>query len=176
MFQVKTGSIFQPERGTIMKKKKTTLAAATLLLLSVLSGWPVEHSFSAPPILNEAAEQEAAEAEKENEREKTPEEKEKEKEEKAFSKELSGVRARQERVEKQIRVRANVFPATPPDAECTNADRARSRLEKVTGEGGVVILGDVVIDSRNEADVEDNDGSINNEVNVNIINQTDKRC
>ncbi len=157
-------------------KTKPIMTTIFLLLLAVLFGGRTGQSLAAPPIISEAAVQESAEAEKEDEKEKTPEELKKEKEAKAFSKELRGVRQRQERVEKQIRVRANVFPSTPPDVECTAADRARSRLEKVTGEGGVVILGDVVIDSSNEANVEDNDGSINNEVNVNIINQTEKRC
>lgn len=158
-----------------MDKKKTT-TIANLLLLAFLWGGQAGQSLAAPPILSEATIQEAAEAEKEKEREKNPEEKAKEKEEKAFQKEMRGVRRRQERDEKRIRVRANIFSSTPPGMECTAADRARSRLEKVTGEGGVVILGDVVIDSSNEANVEDNDGSISNEVNVNIINQTEKRC
>lgn len=158
-----------------MNKNKIKGIRSVLLLTLLLGGYTAQ-SLAAPPIQNEATVQEAAEAEKEEKREKTPGEIKKEKEDKAFSKELRGVRRRQERVEKKIRVRANIFPSTPPGMECTAADRARSRLENVTGEGGVVILGDVVIDSSNEADVEDNDGSINNEVNVNIINQTEKRC
>ncbi|MFY9271239.1 MAG: hypothetical protein WAO55_15960 [Candidatus Manganitrophaceae bacterium] len=159
-----------------MKTKKITITETAVLLLSLFLVDPVSTVFAVPPILDEETNQEAAEAENQKEREKTPEEKEKEKKEKAFSKELSGLRTRQERVEKEVRVRANIFPSTPPGIECTAADRARTRLEKVTGEGGVVILGDVVIDSSNDADVEDNNGSINNEVNVNIINQTEKQC
>ncbi len=155
---------------------KNAATTRILLLFALFSGGQIGQSLAAPPILSEAAVQETAEAKKNEEKEKTPEELKKEKEAKAFSKELRGVRQRQERVEQQIRVRANIFPSTPPDVECTAADRARSRLEKVTGEGGVVILGDVVIDSSNDANVENNDGSINNEVNVNIINQTEKRC
>ncbi len=157
--------------------KKTQISSSTiLLLLSLCFGGLVREALAAPPLLSEDAIQEAAESEKDDAGEKTIEEKEKAKEEKAFKKELRGLRKRQERTEKNIRVRANIFPSSPPGAECTSADRARSRLEKVTGEGGVVILGDVVIDSSNDADVENNDGSINNEVNVNIINQTEKRC
>ena len=34
----------------------------------------------------------------------------------------------------------------------------------------------ILIDSSNEANVENNEGSINSNVNVNIINESNKRC
>lgn len=158
-----------------MKKVSITIMAF-LLVFILLFGWQAGFSYAAPPIRSEAGDNEAAEAEKEEKKEKTPEEKKNEKEERDFKRDLGRLRKRQANDEKQIRVRANIFPSIPPDVECTGADRARSRLENVTGEGGVVILGDVIIDSKNEANVEHNKGSIDNDVNVSIINQVDKRC
>lgn len=89
---------------------------------------------------------------------------------------LQDIRARQEQDERSLRVRANLFPSLPPELDCTGADRARGRLEKVVGEGGVVMLGDVLINSENETNVKENRGTITNNVNVNIINEDKRRC
>ena len=88
---------------------------------------------------------------------------------------ISDLRKRQENDERSTRVRVNSFPASSPESECTAADRARARLEKSMGEG-VEIQGDLKIDSKNEAEVGENKGSINNAVNVNIINNNNRRC
>jgi len=125
----------------------------------------------APPIQTE----EAIEADQEAEK-KTEEEEAKEKEAAQIKATIRDIRRRQEKDERSLRVRASVFPSLPPSAECTAADRARTRLEKVTGEGGVVILGDINIASKNEANVDKNEGSLHNEVNVNIVNQDSRRC
>ncbi len=129
---------------------------------------------SAPPILSE----EAAKAEQEagQEKEMTPEEKKKEKEEEQQKATIRDLRRRQASDEKSIRVRSNIFPSSIPSFECTAADRARARLEKIVGSGGVVILGDINIASKNEANVGKNEGSLKNEVNVNIINEDKRRC
>ena len=129
---------------------------------------------SAPPVQTEETAETASASTQDAE--KTPEEQAKEKEEAQLKATIRDIRRRQAKDEKSMRVRANIFPATPPNTECTAADRARRRLEKVTGEGGVVILGDINIASKNEANVDENDGSIHNEVNVNIINQDSRRC
>jgi len=88
---------------------------------------------------------------------------------------ISDLRKRQENDERSTRVRVNSFPASSPESECTAADRARARLEKSMGEG-VEIQGDLKIDSKNEVEVGENKGSINNSVNVNIINNNNRRC
>jgi len=132
--------------------------------------------YGAPPVINEEAELAETEKEKESEKEKSPEEKKKEQEEREKKANISDIRKRQENDERSIRVRANVFTADSPESQCTAADRARSRLEKVTGEGGVVIMGDVNITSKNDATVEQNRGSIKNDVNVNIVNQDSRHC
>ena len=129
---------------------------------------------SAPPIQNEEATQ--AEEEASQEKEMTPEEKKKGKEEEQQKATIRDIRRRQASDEKSIRVRSNIFPSSIPNLECTAADRARSRLEKVTGEGGVVILGDINIASKNEANVQKNEGSLSNQINVNIINEDKRRC
>jgi hypothetical protein len=147
-----------------------------MVVMALQLGGEIGKSYGAPPIVNEEAELAEAAKEKETEKEKTPEEKKKEKEEREKKANISDVRKRQENDERSIRVRANVFAADSPESQCTAADRARSRLEKVTGEGGVVIMGDVNIASKNDAEVEQNKGSIKNEVNVNIVNQDGKRC
>lgn len=133
---------------------------------------------SAPPILSEEslqAEKDEAEALAQG-KEMTPEEKKKEKEEQEQKATIRDLRRRQASDEKSIRVRSNFFPSAIPNFECTAGDRARARLEKIVGSGGVVILGDINIASKNEANVEKNEGSLKNEVNVNIINEDKRRC
>lgn len=164
--------------GKMMKTKgvgkRIGLMMMGIAALQLAGG--IGKSYGAPPVINEEAELAEAEKEKESEKEKSPEEKKKEREEREKKANISDIRKRQENDERSIRVRANVFTADSPESQCTAADRARSRLEKVTGEGGVVIMGDVNITSKNDASVEQNRGSIKNDVNVSIVNQDGKRC
>ena len=165
-------------KGKTMKTKRVGKRVGLLIMGIAAFGLAAGtgKSYGAPPIVNEEAELAEAEKEKESEKLKTPEEKKKDREEQEKKMNISDIRKRQENDERSIRVRANVFTADSPESQCTAADRARSRLEKVTGEGGVVIMGDVNISSKNDAAVEQNKGSIKNEVNVNIVNQDGKHC
>jgi len=137
---------------------------------------PQQRANSAPPIINEASEQEEAEKQREKERKKTPEEEKKEKEADEVRKTLGGIGKRQEQDEKSVRIRANIFTASSPEADCTGADKARSRLDEVSNAGGIVIQGNLNIDSKNEANVGKNEGSINSNTTINITNQNNKRC
>ncbi len=160
--------------------KMTELAATGIVLMGLLSFWPERPAIAAPPLQNEASGKEEAQKEKEKEQEKekkkTPEEEKKTKEEQELTKSISDVRKRQESDEKSVRVRANVFTSKSPEDDCTGADKARSRLDEVGDEGGVVIKGDLIIASSNEAKIEKNEGSITNETSINITNEINKRC
>ena len=149
-----------------------------IVLLSLLLVFPGKHAKGAPPIESEESVKEETEKEKEKEKEKkkNPEQEKKEKEEKELKANISDLRKRQEKDEASIRVRANVFPATSPEADCTGADKARSRLDGVGDQGGVVIKGDLKIDAKNEANVEKNEGTITSETKINITNEIKKRC
>lgn len=153
------------------QKRRLFLASAFILHYFWISPAFVQ---SAPPIQSEEAAQ--AEQDESQEKEMTPEEKKKEKEEEQQKATIRDLRRRQASDEKSIKVRSQFFPSAIPSFECTAADRARARLEKIVGSGGVVILGDINIASKNEANVDKNEGSLTNEVNVNIINEDDRRC
>ena len=157
-----------------MKIKKIGTLIRLMVVLFQL-GWPPAKGYGAPPIQSEEAAQEETQEEKDKKREKTPEEKRKEKEDEEIKANVKDIRRRQENDEKSIRVRANIYPADPPEAECTAADRARARLDQVTGDGSLK-MGDVVIESKNENSVGKNEGAINSQVNVNITNTNNKRC
>jgi hypothetical protein len=155
---------------------KKIITSLGLALIALQLGGEIGPIYGAPPIQSEEAAREEAKKQEEEKQKKTPEQEQKEKEEEELKATIRDIKKRQQKDEESIRVRANIFPSLPPEEECTAADRARARMEKVTGEGGLVILGDILIDSSNEADVENNEGSINNQVNVNIINESNKRC
>lgn len=146
-----------------------------LLVVLIQFAWSTGEIYGGPPIQSDEVAQQETQEEKDKKREKTPEEKKKEKEEEEIKANVKDIRRRQENDEKSIRVRANVYPADPPEAECTAADRARARLDQVTGDGSLR-LGDVIIESKNENSVGKNEGAINSEVNVNITNTNIKRC
>lgn len=160
-------------------KKTTKIAATGIVLLGLLSFWEGP-AIGAPPLQSEEGAKEETQKEKEKEQEKekkkTAEEEKKAKEEQALRKSIGDVRKRQENDEKSVRVRANVFTSRSPEEDCTGADKARSRLDEVGDEGGVVIKGDLIIASSNEAKIEKNEGSITNETSINITNEINKRC
>ncbi|MBI3804543.1 MAG: hypothetical protein HY282_12365 [Nitrospirae bacterium] len=146
-----------------------------LIVVLFQLGWSTGEIYGAPPIQSEEAAQKETQEEKDKQREKTPEEKKKEKEDDEVKANVKDIRRRQENDEKSVRVRANIFPADSPEAQCTAADRARARLDEVTGDGSLR-MGDVIIDSTNETNVDKNKGAINSQVNVNITNTNNKRC
>lgn len=149
------------------------IPATAVLLLAYLFSTTVQ---AGPPILSEEQAKQEAQAEADKDKPLTPEQEQEKKKEEEVKGELRDVRKRQEKDEEAVRVRAGIFPAQIPQDECTAADRARNRLQEVIGDGGVVIAGDVTIDSANDAEVGKNQGSINNNVNVNIINENGKKC
>lgn len=155
---------------------KKIIASLGFALIALLLGGEIGPTHGAPPIQSEEAAREEAKKEAEEKQPKTPDQEQKEKEEEELKATIRDIKKRQQRDEESIRVRANIFPSEIPEQECTAADRARSRLEKVTDDGGLIIAGDILIDSSNEANVENNKGSINSQVNVNIINESNKRC
>lgn len=155
---------------------KKIVASLGFALIALQLGGKIGPTHGAPPIQSEERAREEAKKEAEEKQPKTPEQEQKEKEEEELKATIRDIKKRQQRDEESIRVRANIFPSLPPEAECTAADRARSRLEKVTDDGGLIIAGDILIDSSNEANVENNEGSINSQVNVNIINESNRRC
>jgi|GEM_PF-3352031 len=157
-----------------MKINKIGILIRLTIVLFQLGGSTAE-IYGAPPIQSEEAAQAEAQEEKDKTREKTPEEKKKEKEDEEIKGNVKDIRRRQENDERSVRVRANIYPAEPPEAQCTAADRARARLDEVTGDGSLR-MGDVIIDSKNETNVEKNRGAINSQVNVNITNTNIKRC
>lgn len=160
--------------------KRIVKIAPGVILLSLLLALPLNYAKGAPSIQSEESIKEEAEKEKEagkeKEKKKNPEEEKKEKEEKELKVNINDIRKRQEKDEASIKVRANVFPSSAPEADCTGADKARSRLQEVGDQGGVVIKGDLKIDSKNEANVEKNEGSISNQTSINITNEIKKRC
>ncbi len=155
---------------------KKIIASLGFALIALQLGGEIGPIYGAPPIQSEEMAQAEAKKQEEEKEKKTPEQEQKEKEEEELKATIRDIKKRQQKDEDSIRVRANIFPSEIPEQECTAADRARSRLEKVTDDGGLIIAGDILIDSSNEANVENNKGSINSQVNVNIINESNKRC
>lgn len=131
---------------------------------------------AAPPILSEAAKQEDEMKKQEAERKKTPEEEKKEKEANELKKNIGSLGKRQMQDEQSSRVRTNVFPSSTPEADCTGADKARSRLDEVAKDAGIVIKGNLNINSKNEANVGKNEGNINSNTTINITNENNRRC
>lgn len=156
------------------------ITIAGILFCGLLFAWPERWAMGAPPIQNEESAKEEADKEKEKEREKEkkkdPETEKKDKEESEIKKNIGDIRKRQERDEGSVRVRANVFSASVPETDCTGADKARSRLDEVGDEGGIVIKGNLAIGSENSAQIEKNEGIITNETSINITNEINKRC
>lgn len=157
-------------------KTKKIITSLGLALIALQLGQPIGPIYGAPPIQSEETAKEEAKKQEEEKQKKTPEQEKREKEEEEMKATIRDIKKRQQKDEEATRVRANIFTAESPEAECTAADRARARMENVTGDGGLVIAGDIFIDSSNEANVEHNKGSINSNVNVNIINQSNKKC
>jgi len=162
-----------------MKNKKKAIMIGLILMGIFLGGFgrSVE---AAPPILSdedilEAETEETAEEDKDK-KEKSKSELKKEKKDKKLKKTLGKMRRRLVKSEKKIRVRANIFRSDYTISDCTGGDKARSRLTDIGDEGGLVIKGNLSISSSNEANIENNEGSINNNTSVNIINEYYKRC
>ena len=160
--------------------KMIRITTAGIVLLSLFLVLPAKYAKGAPPVSSEESVKEEAAKEKEQETEKekkkSPEEEKKNKDEKELKANINDIRKRQEKDEASIKVRANVFPSTPPEADCTGADKARSRLQEVGDQGGVVIKGDLKIDTKNENHVEKNEGTINSQTSINITNDIKHRC
>jgi len=161
-------------RGVV--KKMIQMITSCIFLYGMFLVWPQSWANGAPPILNEVSEREDAEKKQEQERKKTPEEEKKEKEENEFKKNLGNLGRRQEQDEKSMKIRANIYQTNSSSSDCTGADKARSRLDDVGDEGGIVIQGNVNINSKNEANVGKNEGSISSNTTINITNQNNKRC
>jgi len=155
---------------------KKIITSLGLALIALQLGPQIAPIYGAPPIQSEEAAREEAKKQEQEKQPKTPEQEQKEKEEEEMKATIRDIKKRQQKDEEATRVRANIFVADSPSEECTAADRARARMEKVTGDGGLIIAGDILIDSSNEANVENNKGSINSNVNVNIISESNKRC
>lgn len=151
------------------------IATTGMVLWGLLLAGPFSVK-GAPPVQSEAGTQEESDKEKEKEKKKSPEEEKKAKEEEEMKENIRDVRKRQATDEGSVRVRANVFNSNPPEGECTGADRTRSRLQEVGEQGGVVIKGDLKVQAQNQANVEKNEGSINNQTQINITNEIKKRC
>ena len=144
-----------------------------LLLVGLAFGWIAQPVLGAPPIFTD----ESSEEKKEGEKDEKSEDREKEsKEEKALKKTLGKMRKKLAAGEKKLRVRANIFRSNVEITECTGADKARSRLNDIGDEGGLVIKGQLSISASNEANIEKNEGSINNQTSVSITNEYYKRC
>lgn len=167
------------EGGIEMKTNLKTVMVGLILMSSFFMRLPQELQ-AAPPILTdeEIAEAEAEENEDED-KEKEKKDKatlKKEKKEKALKKTLGKMRRRLSKAEKKLRVRVNNFSSTYKISDCTGADKARARLTDVGDEGGIIIQGKLNIASSNVANIDKNEGSINNNTSVTIINENNKRC
>lgn len=147
-----------------------------MILLGLLVVGPHPSVKGAPPIQSEEGVKEEVDKEKEKEKKKTPEEEKKAKEEEEIKENVRDIRKRQANDEGSVRVRANIFNTNPPEGECTGADRTRSRLQEIGDEGGLIIKGDLKVQAQNQATVEKNEGSINNQTSINITNEIKKRC
>jgi hypothetical protein len=155
-----------------IKKSVTT----GIILFGVLFLTPVVALHSAPPVQSQESKQQEEGKKKEEEKNKTPEDEKKAKEEAEYKKNLGQLRGRQQTDENSTRVRNNIFPASTPETDCTGADKARSRLDDVSEDGGIVIKGNLNINSKNEANVGKNEGSISSNTNINITNNNNKKC
>jgi hypothetical protein len=155
---------------------KIKKSVTTGIILFGLFLMPIVSTHGAPPIQNEATEKEDEERKNEFERKKTPEEAKEEKEKNEKIKALGSIKRQQQTDENSTRVRNNIFPSSTPETDCTGADKARSRLDDVSEDGGIVIKGNLNIASKNEANVGKNEGSISSNTNINITNNNNKKC
>lgn len=156
-------------------KKQNKVFIAGLFLVSFFFASPSLIK-AAPPLESEEVVKEEKKEKDETKKEKTEEGKKEEKEAEEFKKTLGTMRKKVEAGEKKISIRANVFRSDLQITDCTGADKARSRLNDIGDEGGLVIKGQLSIDAKNEANIEKNEGSIVNETSVNITNEYYKRC
>lgn len=153
-------------------KNKKQVKLIGFLLFILIYGWLAQPVLSAPPIMTD----ETSEEEKEDGDKEEKEDKKASKEEKKLGKTLGKMRKKLVAGEKKLRVRANIFRSDIQITDCTGADKARSRLNDIGDEGGIVIKGQLSISASNEANIEKNEGSITNETSVNIVNEYYKRC
>lgn len=88
---------------------------------------------------------------------------------------LIQVRMKQEQEENVVRVIQPV--ALQMSDVCSPVQQARQRLENAGKKGEGEQIGDVKIEAgHKEVKIEGNSGTVNNSVNVEIVNPNDKRC